>query len=93
MARYQERAFCPKCGFNDEAPFGETFFLTGRYSVCPKCGNPVYNRYSIFAGFEVRTVRWSSTSVWWKPSSWFSGYWVDEDGQRVIYPEPIEEQP
>lgn len=44
---------------------------------CPLCLQEG-NRYTL----ELEYVQWRSTTVWYKPWTWNSGYWVDMRGRK-----------
>jgi len=71
-----QRAVCP-CGWHEKAPYGNPLYI--RLDVCPECGTPK-ERWSYgvsYWNWKVKTMRWVSTSVWWRPSTWGTGYWEE----------------
>ena len=71
---FDQNAYCPKCDVYIGTPWmGNPFFL--RNTTCPKCGY-----YSLRNTAVMRVEKWVSTSVWYKPSTWGSGYWIDPNG-------------
>jgi len=69
--RFVCRSYCPRC----RTVFPEFF---SSCSNCPKCyrdGVDVWPR-------SVR-VRWITTSRWYLPTTWGTGYWVDAAGARL----------
>ena len=68
-----KRAVCP-CGWNTYAPFGDLFQVP--YEVCPECGTSKEHK-GLWYNWRVKTMRWVSTSVWWRPSTWGTGYWEE----------------
>lgn len=96
MSEFETRAFCPDCGFNCYAPFGDaSHSQTIIGSVCPKCGHEVSSHvWDICGGFVVETVRWVTHEKrkWWNPFTWkFHGHWVDREGNTISYPEREDE--
>lgn len=65
---WQRRAFCA-CGWSVEPPFGDVFHV--HRVVCPGCGLPIRD-------LKLKTVRWISKSIWWKPATW-GGRWEERD--------------
>ena len=63
------RCRCVNCdGVKDDAPFGARFensFESRRF--CSECGHS--------EGWYDSRERWVATDVWWKPWTWFDGYW------------------
>lgn len=68
-AHYEPRAFCT-CGWSASAWRGKVFFVDE--AVCPQCGNDKKS-------FEVKAARWVSNSIWYRPSTWGTGYWKVRD--------------
>ena len=62
MNRYHKIAVC-HCKWWALCPFGELFHL--HYEVCPVCGRDKET-------FTVATARVVSSSVWYKPWTWFT---------------------
>lgn len=75
MTEFIERSWCTKCQyigqFYDRVP-------------CPKCSwDPIGSGSGIWGGHLTLRFRWVSTVVWWKPATWFSGYWEDELAKKI----------
>lgn len=75
---WQSRAICG-CGWHHEVAFADMYFLRVHYSVCPRCGREVDRDL----GWIVRTMRWVSTSVWYRPSTWTTGWWEYQSAMPV----------
>jgi len=68
---YQMRAFCEDCNWSIRVDRRE--FASDFYDYCPKCGSEKPH-------FTDRVVRWWSHTVWYKPTTWFTGKWVNAYG-------------
>lgn len=75
---WEVRAVC-KCGYHTYAPFGKLFHAVT--NCCPKCGavKPDGMHFDFTNNWELKTMRFISTCVWWKPSTWNSGYWETKE--------------
>lgn len=71
MSKYHKRLFCKPCGWSVEAPFGDIFHV--HQTVCPRCGQSKPDELWRTDTWEIRTVKWVSRSVWWRPSTWGAG--------------------
>ncbi len=90
VGEFETRAFCPQCGLNVYAPFGEVVHVKNTIgAVCPRCGHNVCSRYC-YDSFVVHTVRkiqkLNPNHKWWNPfNKWLSGYWEGKYGNKIEY--------
>jgi len=73
--KWHMRAFCLECGWSTKVDRRE--FASDFFDYCPNCGSELSN-------FIDRVVRWVSTSVWYKPRTWFTGEWMDTNSNTYI---------
>lgn len=76
---WHKRMICTSCGWNKYAPHGSLFHASnGLSGVCPECGVMIQeHRLAPEWGkpFILKTSRWISESIWYKPSTWGTGHW------------------
>lgn len=87
MSRYMLVAVCSECG-NVGGPASNA--PSKFRDLCQRCGmDPgswiLYGRDGTGHWIEERRV-WESSSVWWKPWTWFSGTWVQFKDSWEIQP-------
>jgi len=58
------------CGkYKEHAWKGDKFFISS--TICPYCGTHK-------DAWDIKILRKVSTSIWYKPWTWFTGYWIDK---------------
>ncbi len=72
MPRWEHYAVC-KCGLKFHAPSGNLFFVN--VACCPECGEDKPQWAESHRDWPIRRMRWISTASWWRPKTWFTGYW------------------
>lgn len=86
MYTWHYRLFCTVCDYNIRACGNKSDMfhaMTGVGGCCPKCGTEVETRRMVpqhGKPFVNKLVRWTNTSIWFKPSTWRRGYWEEKDG-------------
>jgi len=74
-------AVCP-CGYKVIAPHGKLFHV--HQHICSDCGRDNET-------WEVQTLKKISTSIWYKPWTWRTGYWINKTQidklEKLILPE------
>lgn len=83
---WQQRMFCTMCNWNKKAHHDNLFHSAcGISGCCPGCGTEIEeHRMNPQWGkpFVLKTVKWVSTSVWYRPSTWETGYWLEKGLER-----------
>lgn len=68
--KYVSKICCSEC----RKTFNILFIDLNSY--CPHC----WRNWKIKSELSYIPMRWISASIWYKPWTWFGGYWVDKEG-------------
>ena len=79
--KFEQRAFCKKCGWSDTCWNGDLFFLHA--DCCPKCGNekPSHPSYSSWNNWKTLIVRFMTTKRHFFKQNY--GYYQTTNGTTV----------